>query len=143
MARILMIDDEKTQLMLRATILRAHGYEVETAYSGAEAITLFAQQPFELVITDYMMPAMTGFDLARQLKNTAPSISIIMLTGWETFLSEDDSRRRDVDHILSKPCDTKTLIGLIESLVKSARNGKLSNLSEVGEAVSLPAPAVE
>lgn len=117
MARILIIDDEKQQLMLRATILRARGYEVETSSIGSEALALFRQQPFDIVITDWMMPSMTGLDITRQIKSLSGQTAIIMLTGWGSIIEGNEPYKEGVDCLLSKPCDVEKLIATIEKLL--------------------------
>src|SRR5262249_40773264 len=104
MARILIIDDEKQQLMLRAAILQSQGYEVEVAMNGEEAITLCIKHQFDLVITDWLMPTMTGLDITRQIKSNYPTTSIIMLTGWGNLISEESAHTQGIDYLLSKPC---------------------------------------
>src|SRR5207249_3857711 len=103
MSRILVIDDEKMQLMLRAALLEAIGHEVVAFQNGVEAVAAFQQEPFDLVITDWLMPSMTGLDIACQLKRFNPSVPIIMLTGLDKFLDERDPRRQDIDLVLPKP----------------------------------------
>jgi CheY-like chemotaxis protein len=110
MARILLVDDEKQQLMLRATILQAQGYEVVATMSGAEAVAQFQQQHFDLVITDWLMPAMTGLDISQQLKSYRPNTPIILLTGWGSLIEADQLNACGVDALLSKPCDADKLI---------------------------------
>jgi two-component system, cell cycle sensor histidine kinase and response regulator CckA len=118
MARILLIDDEKLQLMLRSVLLEEFGYEVTALHNGSEAIAAFLQKPFDLVITDWLMPNMTGLDIARQIKLHDPSIPIIMLTGWGKLLDENDERRRDIDLLLPKPCEAETLLTMVRSFLE-------------------------
>ena len=114
MARILVIDDEKLQLMLRATLLEGAGYEVVALQNGEEAVAAFLEKPFDLVITDWLMPAITGLDIARELKSLDPSLPIILLTGLNMLLEERDPRRQNLDLILPKPCDAEVLIKAVE-----------------------------
>jgi CheY-like chemotaxis protein len=119
MSRILIVDDEKMQLVLRAALLEACGYKVVAVQNGVEAVAVFKQQSFDLVITDWLMPNMTGLDVARELKNYNPDVPIIMLTGWDKLLDVSDPRRRDVDMVLPKPCDAEMLLKVVgESMGK-------------------------
>jgi two-component system response regulator AtoC len=117
MARILIIDDEKQQLMLRASIMRAHGYEVVAAFSGRQAMELSQQQHFDLVITDWLMPEMTGLDISRRLKTLHPEIRIILLTGWGSIVNHAEIRANGIDCLLSKPCDVEKLIAQAEEIL--------------------------
>lgn len=117
MAKLLIIDDEKQQLMLRAAILQAHGFEVEIAQTGNEAMSLFHQQDFDLVITDWLMPVMTGIDISRKMKLYRPNIPIILLTGWGNLFNKENIRDNPVDHLLSKPCDAEKLIEKVKLIL--------------------------
>jgi CheY-like chemotaxis protein len=117
MAQILVIDDEKLQLVLRAALLEGAGHEVVALQNGDEAVAAFKEKPFDLVITDWIMPEITGLDIARHLKSINSSVPIILLTGLNMLLEDNDPRRRDLDLILPKPCDAEVLIKAIESLL--------------------------
>ena len=113
----MIIDDEKLQLTLRAALLEAFGYEVVAFQDGGRAIEAFLSKPFDLVITDLLMPAMTGLDIAYQLKSYNPSVPIILLTGWGRLLEGQDASCRNIDSILSKPCDATDLLAAVENLL--------------------------
>jgi phosphoserine phosphatase RsbU/P len=117
MARILIVDDEKQQLMLRASIMRAHGFDVITAQSGMEAIELCEQQQFDLVITDWLMPEMTGLDISRCLKTIQPKTRIILLTGWGSIANLKEINSNGIDCLLNKPCDVEKLIAQAEEIL--------------------------
>lgn len=121
MPKILLIEDEPKQLKLRAALLQARGYQVAIASSGAVAVKLILEDYFDLVVTDYLMPAMTGIDLARQIKLITPSTPIIMLTGWGKALDCEQVRRQGVDYLLAKPCEAQQLLKVIEQALAAAR----------------------
>jgi len=86
---ILCVDDELNPLILRRFVLEKCGYEVITATSGAEAMRVLAEdQPIDLVLTDLLMPVMTGAELARQVKARHPGIPVVLISGVNEF-SED------------------------------------------------------
>lgn len=79
--RLLLVDDEPNVLKSLQRVFRQEHYEVITAGNGEEALRLCAQQPFQVVISDYMMPGMNGADLLKRLKQSYPDTIRIMLTG--------------------------------------------------------------
>lgn len=78
---ILCVDDEQNPLVLRKLVLQKAGYDVLTASSGTEALRLAASQRFDLVVSDHLMPGMSGIELARQLKAIHPGLPILLLSG--------------------------------------------------------------
>ena len=78
---ILCVDDEEIPRTLRILVLRKQGYEVTGAASGAEAIRLLASQDFDLILTDQMMPEMTGTELTRQVKSMNPEMPVVIISG--------------------------------------------------------------
>ncbi|HEV2275901.1 MAG TPA: response regulator [Acidobacteriaceae bacterium] len=78
---ILCVDDEEIPRTLRILVLRKQGYEVTGAASGAEAMELLGSQNFDLVLTDQMMPEMTGTELTRRLKSVMPEMPVVIISG--------------------------------------------------------------
>ncbi|MBI3479648.1 MAG: Flp pilus assembly complex ATPase component TadA [Nitrosomonadales bacterium] len=79
--RILLVDDEPNVLKSLQRVFRQENYTVVTASNGQEALELLRKEPFHLMISDYMMPGMTGAELLKQAKAIKPEIIRIMLTG--------------------------------------------------------------
>ena len=83
MRRILMVDDDVLIAMSSVDMLEDLGHEVVEANSGEQALTILASgQPFDLIITDYSMPRMTGAELAREARRLRPDIPILIATGY-------------------------------------------------------------
>jgi CheY-like chemotaxis protein len=78
---ILCVDDEEIPRTLRKLVLQKQGYEVVPAASGKEALELLAMRHFDLVLTDQMMPGMTGTELTRQIKSAKPSMPVVIISG--------------------------------------------------------------
>lgn len=79
--RILLVDDEPNVLKALQRVFRQENYVVSTVSSGQEALELLRKESFQLMISDYMMPGMTGAELLKQVKSSKPEIIRIMLTG--------------------------------------------------------------
>lgn len=85
-ARILLVDDNKLGLAARKSVLEELGYVMTTAVEGKEALEQFARQKFDLVITDYRMPRMNGVELIKKIRELAPAVPIIMISGYAEAL---------------------------------------------------------
>jgi CheY-like chemotaxis protein len=98
---VLVVDDEPLVCNALKFLLDRFGFDTVMAQSGAEALECMKQNQFQLVITDYAMPHMSGVDLANAIKATRPEQRILMLTAYaERFWAEPVPA---VDKILSKP----------------------------------------
>ena len=86
--RILVIDDEPSALDLLRRILEGEGYDVHTATNGQEGVKLFRQHPFDLVVTDMVMPVQDGLQTIFELRNDAPNIPVIAISGGGTISKE-------------------------------------------------------
>jgi len=80
-AIILIVDDEPIPLMLRKSVLQKAGYEVAAANSGSEALEILASQPVDLVLTDLLMPGLSGTELAREIKGRVPDLPVVLYSG--------------------------------------------------------------
>lgn len=78
---ILCVDDEPNSLVLRKLVLQKAGYEVVTANSAIAALDVLASSQVDLVLSDQLMPGLTGTELARQIKNRWPSLPVILISG--------------------------------------------------------------
>ena len=78
---ILCVDDEPNSLVLRKLVLQKAGYEVVTANSAVAAMDVLASTQVDLVLSDQLMPGLTGTELAHQVKTKWPSLPIILISG--------------------------------------------------------------
>jgi CheY-like chemotaxis protein len=85
---ILCIDDEEIPRTLRKLILQKQGYQVVTAASGAEALEVLDRENIDLVLSDQMMPGMTGTELAKSVKSTRPTMPVILISGVNEIPAE-------------------------------------------------------
>jgi PAS domain S-box-containing protein len=107
--RILIVEDEDAAREGLQQILASLGYEVAAVASGEEATVLQADRPFDLLLTDLMLPGVTGSQLAADLLARWPALKVILMSGYH----EDDAVRRAVSEggvrFLQKPFDMATL----------------------------------
>ncbi len=98
-AAILCVDDEKIPRTLRMMVLRRQGYELIEASSGSEALEILASRPFDLVLTDQMMPGMTGTTLTKRVKETYPGLPVIIISGVNELPPEAEFADRFISKI--------------------------------------------
>ena len=102
-AKILVVDDERSILVLLKEALGQWGYQVTTAASAAEALGMLKSELFDALITDIRMPDMSGLELLREVKKQDESIEVVMMTGYPTIASAVQALKEGAYDYLSKP----------------------------------------
>ena len=117
--RILWVDDEPQMLRMGKRTLSQLGYHVTVAANGDEAFEVFNENPdfFDLVITDYHMPGMTGCELAATLKSLRGSLPIILLSGLSETIAMEEIEQSGISVSLSKPIAMEALKRTIRSIL--------------------------
>ncbi len=105
---ILVVDDEPLVCETVRMILQMDGHEVDSANSGAQALDLFKPGKFDVIITDFFMPAMTGDRLAAAIKSLAPAQRVMMLTAYAEKVQRERSLTV-IDILVGKPFDVEAL----------------------------------
>jgi CheY-like chemotaxis protein len=90
-AVILCVDDEEKPLVLRKLVLQKAGYEVVTASSAKEALDVADARKFDLVLSDHLMPGMSGVELTQRIKARYPHLPVILLSGVNEIPAGADS----------------------------------------------------
>ena len=116
---ILCVDDEPNILMLRQIVLSIAGYKVLAATNGESAMRLFTLDHVDLVITDQLLPGLTGSQLASQMKRLKPEVPVIVYTG----LQEIPSDAEDADLILTKGMTPPEFLAAIAKVVAKSQPG--------------------
>jgi CheY-like chemotaxis protein len=117
MPRVLVVDDDMLVAGMTAELLEEIGYDTVVASSAVQALDLLGRiAPIDAVLTDLVMPGMSGEELLRQLRVSHPTLPVIVATGY------DDLLRKSVDGIprLSKPYDQASLAKGLEELLGHA-----------------------
>ena len=112
MHSVLVIDDEKFISDSLGKALKKHGYKVETASSGREGMQKFDGGPYDLVITDLLMPDLDGMAVLQHIRGSKkPSTPVIGISGTPWLLKEDC-----FDAVLAKPFSIHTMLAVLEKL---------------------------
>ena len=112
--KILVVDDEENMQVLLKRVLGKAGYDVECAGSGAEALRLAADRPFDLAVVDVCMPEMDGIEVLEKLKGINTQIPVIMISAYPAWGKKQIAERMGCTDYLSKPVDMKYLKELIK-----------------------------
>lgn len=102
-ARVLIIDDEAAIRNLLVDMLAGEGHEVDIASSGEEGIRKCKRGNYHYVITDLGMPHMSGWEVARKVKELRPETIVILATGWGIHFDEDKLKSAGINRVITKP----------------------------------------
>lgn len=116
MFKILLAEDEEKIRHLLEQVLVHENYDVVTAKDGEQALDLFYQENFDLVILDWMMPKISGLEVAKEIKKELPT-KIIMLTAKHMPEDEVQALLSGVDDYLIKPFHAKLLLVCVSKIL--------------------------
>lgn len=121
--RILIVEDNQTNLALMEYLLRAFGYEVLSARDGEEGVTVALSERPDLILMDIQLPKLTGFESAARIRaseafNQAP---IIAVTAFAMVGDRDRVLAAGFDGYLSKPITPETFVSEIETYLPPAQ----------------------
>jgi len=120
---ILLVDDEKAVAELGAKVLERLGYRVIVQTSPMEALDIFRSSPedFDLIVSDYTMPLMTGTDLATEILKIVPQIPVILCTGFTERVTEKTIGDLGIMELAIKPLDTRQLAEMVRRVLDRTR----------------------
>lgn len=122
---ILIVEDDERLAALIKRGLEEHGYNSVVAYDGQMGFRLSAQTPFDLIITDIILPKLSGIEMCKQIRTSQPNVPIIMLTALGTTDDKVEGFDAGADDYLVKPFDFRELHVRIRALLKRGQgNGK-------------------
>ncbi|HEX8459450.1 MAG TPA: ATP-binding protein [Pyrinomonadaceae bacterium] len=123
--KFLVVDDEESVRELLHDILVAEGHEVIVAASGREALALFAETTFAAVLMDVGLPGMSGWELARSIRERDARIPLAIITGWGEAVGSNAQKAAGVDWVVAKPFT-------IEQITSIARDVSRRQQQEAG-----------
>ncbi len=142
-SKILVVDDELFFRQLYRDLLEGAGYNVVVCSSGDEAVRLLESQPFDLVLSDVVMPGRSGIDVLRFAKALPSPPEVVMVTGYASLDSAIESLKNGARDYLVKPFNPEELKHLISTCLEQRRllaeNAHLKrqiNLFQTGQTLS-------
>ena len=121
MARILIVDDSKSQRQMVEYLLDKHGHEVLTATTGEDGIDVASSEQPDLILMDVVMPGIDGFKATREItrNDTTSHIPVIILSSKSDDTDQIWAERQGASGYLTKPVGEKALISAVSGVLKS------------------------
>ena len=117
-ASILVVDDERAIQDTLAWCLRTDDHEVRTAGSGEEALAIMADQSFDLIISDIIMPGLSGVDLLRRARALQPRTPVVLITAFATVETAVEALREGASDYVIKPLKFDDLRHRVQGLLE-------------------------
>src|SRR5437867_4794629 len=116
--RCLVVDDEEEVGTVLGDVLTTEGHRVVVLTDGGEAIARFRAEPFDLVFTDLAMPRVSGWQVAQSVKEIAPAVPVVLVTGFGVELSAEERQIHGVDLVVVKPLKIKDVLDVVARVAR-------------------------
>ncbi len=120
-AKILIAEDDPNIRLGLVATLESEGYAVTAAADGAQALKLFPQEKFELVMLDVMMPRVSGYDVCRELRARGTRVPVLFLTAKGEEIDKVVGLKLGADDYVTKPFGVHELLARVEALLRRSR----------------------
>jgi len=117
MAKILLAEDDNDMRRFLVKALDNAGYQVVSYDNGASAYDRLREEPFNLLLTDIVMPEMDGIELARRATEIDPDLKVMFITGFAAVALNPDSQAPKNAKVLSKPFHLRDLVNEVEKML--------------------------
>ncbi|WP_289103418.1 response regulator transcription factor [uncultured Fusobacterium sp.] len=131
MKKILIVEDEKEIRNILKVYLLTAGYEVAEAADGEEAMRIFYEKPFDLVVLDIMLPKKDGWSICREIKEYS-SVPVIIITARDNENDEVFGFEIGADDYITKPFSNKVFLARVKTILKNKSNININNEIEIG-----------
>ncbi|MCL5023345.1 MAG: sigma-54 dependent transcriptional regulator [Nitrospirae bacterium] len=133
--RLLIVDDEKIAVKSLEHVMKKEGYEVTATQSGANALKLLEEQPFEVVLTDLKMEKVDGLQILKKCRELSPDTEVIMITGFATLESAVETMKHGAFYYIAKPFKLDEVRKVVREATEKVRlKGENRQLREQVEA---------
>ena len=120
MSKILLAEDDTDMRRFLVKALQNAGFDVTSYDNGLSAYQRLREEPFELLLTDIVMPEMDGIELARRAAELDPDIKIMFITGFAAVALNPDSSAPKQAKVLSKPVHLRELVSEVQKMLAAA-----------------------
>ena len=115
--KLLIVDDEDDLRYLMAEYFYEQNFNVSLAADGQEALEMYTNQSYDLIVTDVRMPKMNGLQLLKAIKTNNPKFPVILMTGFELSKSDIANIRYPADAYITKPFQMDYMKRIIDTLL--------------------------
>ncbi|MCX7679419.1 MAG: response regulator [Spirochaetes bacterium] len=117
--KILIVDDEDIVIKGTTKILQRENYDLDSAYSGTEALEKMKVTDYDLVITDLMMPGLNGIEVLKKIKSDYPDVIVVMFTGYATVESAREALKLGAFDYIPKPFTPDELREVVKNAIEA------------------------
>ncbi|MCP3923554.1 MAG: response regulator transcription factor [Desulfobacterales bacterium] len=128
--KILVAEDDENILSGLTDVLESEDYKVFPAKDGKEAIKLFGEGKYDLVLLDVMMPEMNGYDVCKHIRQTDEDVPVIMLTAKSEEIDKVVGLKLGADDYITKPFGIHELLARISAILRRTMRGKESSKAQ-------------
>jgi DNA-binding NtrC family response regulator len=133
--QILVVEDRDSLRRMLESALRAEGYTVEVAASGEAAVEQLSDHDFDLVLTDLMLPGISGIEVLKACRDTLPGTPVVMLTAFGTVDNAVEAMKLGAYDFLEKPVEIDDLYRLVASVIGEERDQMVYSVPDGPEIV--------
>src|SRR5690606_6396025 len=126
----LIIDDDMDLCTLLGKFLSRHGYETDMAHSGAKGIAKFSENKYDVVICDYRLGDMEGKDVLTSLKNSNPSVVVLMITGYSDIKTAVEVIKLGAFDYITKPLIPDEVLTVLNKALQQDKEPASSSAKE-------------
>ena len=142
-AKILLAEDDANIRLGLVATLESDGYAVTPASDGAQALKLFPQDKFDLVLLDVMMPRASGYDVCRELRARGTRVPVLFLTAKGEEIDKVVGLKLGADDYVTKPFGVHELLARVEALLRRARSANETKSAELPPVFRLGAAEID
>jgi CheY-like chemotaxis protein len=121
MAHILLAEDEQAVRLFVERALALSGHEVTAVEDGTQALEALLHQPFDLLVTDIVMPGLDGIALALKVAKERPELSVLLMTGYAAERQRAHNVKALIHRVISKPFTLKEIREAVDDVLGGAQ----------------------
>ncbi len=134
---VLIVDDEENVSRLLVKVLAKKGYDAHAASNGWEALRILDQQAVDMVITDIRMPDMSGIELLKKIKETDPTVKVVMMTAFATLETAIEALKMGARDYITKPFNLDDVVNAVACLLESSDDAEPASLGILRESKAI------